>query len=112
MAEVTAGADGRADFFFLKPGDYYMRCYVDRDSDGEWDTGKYADALQPEMVFYFPKPIRIKAKWDMEQDWSPLEIPRINQKPIEITKQKPDKQKNIKQRNKEREQQKQQEKNG
>jgi len=108
VAEVVAGADGRADFFFLKPGDYYMRCFVDYDNDGVWDTGKYADAHQPEMVFYFPKPLRIKAKWDVEQDWSPLEIPRLNQKPIEITKQKPDKEKNIKQRNKERELQKKQ----
>lgn len=108
VAEVTAGADGRADFFFLKPGDYYMRCFVDNDNNGTWDTGKYADVLQPELVFYFPKPIRIKAKWDVEQDWSPLEIPRLSQKPIEITKQKPDKEKNIKQRNKEREQQKKQ----
>ena len=108
VAEVVAGSDGRADFFFLKPGDYYMRCYVDNDYDKEWDTGKYADARQPEMVFYFPKPIRIKAKWDVEQDWAPLEIPRLTQKPIEITKQKPDKEKNIKQRNKEREQQKMQ----
>ena len=108
VAEVVAGSDGRADLFFLKPGDYYMRCYVDNDYDKEWDTGKYADARQPEMVFYFPKPIRIKAKWDVEQDWAPLEIPRLTQKPIEITKQKPDKEKNIKQRNKEREQQKMQ----
>ena len=108
VAEVVAGSDGRADFFFLKPGDYYMRCYVDNDYDKEWDTGKYADARQPEMVFYFPKPIRIKAKWDVEQDWAPLEIPRLTQKPIDITKQKPDKEKNIKQRNKEREQQKMQ----
>lgn len=53
VAEVVAGSDGRADFFFLKPGDYYMRCYVDNDYDKEWDTGKYADARQPEMVFYF-----------------------------------------------------------
>ena len=108
VAEVVAGSDGRADFFFLKPGDYYMRCFVDYDNDGVWDTGKYAGAHQPEMVFYFPKPLRIKAKWDVEQDWSPLEIPRLNQKPIVITKQKPDKEKNIKQRNKERELQKKQ----
>ncbi len=63
--------------------------------------------MQPERVFYFPKPISVKAKWDVEQDWAPLEIHRMYQKPLEITKQKPDREKNIKQRNLERLQQKQ-----
>ena len=109
VAEVPAGADGRADFFFLKPTDYYMRCYIDSNGNGEWDTGEYPN-LQPELVFYFPQPLRVKAKWDIEQDWAPFEIPRLSQKPLEITKQKPDKKKDIKLRNKERERQKQEEK--
>ena len=110
VAELPAGPDGRADFFFLKPADYYLRCYIDDDGDGEWDTGEYKSGLQPEQVFYFPKPITVKAKWDIEQDWAPLEIPRLNQKPKEITKQKPDKQKSVKERNKERERKKLEEK--
>lgn len=110
VAELPAGKDGRADFFYLKPGDYYMRCFVDHDSDGVWSAGEYMSGRQAERVFYFPKPIAVKAKWDIEQDWAPLEIPRMGQKPMEITKQKPDKEKDIKQRNKERERQKQEEK--
>ncbi|MBO7119822.1 MAG: Ig-like domain-containing protein [Bacteroidaceae bacterium] len=106
VAELPAGKDGRADFFFLKPGDYYLRCFVDRDRDGVWDTGVYDEKTPPETVYYFPKPVMVKAKWDIEQDWAPLEIGRMWQKPKEITKQKPDKEKNIKQRNKERLQQK------
>ena len=106
VAELPAGKDGRADFFYLRPADYYLRCFVDSDGDGVWSTGEYASGRQPERVFYFPKPIQVKAKWDVEQDWSPLDIPRLKQKPKEITKQKPDKEKNIKQRNKEREQRK------
>jgi hypothetical protein len=46
----------------------------------------------------------------VEQDWAPYDIPRIGQKPLEITKQKPDKEKKVKERNKERELKKQQEK--
>lgn len=103
VAEVPAGPDGRADFFFVKPGDYYLRCFCDFNGNGEWDTGEYASGRQPEHVYYFPKPLRVKAKWDIEQDWSPLDIPLLSQKPLEITKQKPDKKKDIKQRNKERE---------
>lgn len=106
VAEQIAGKDGRADFFYLKPGEFFMRCFIDRNVDGDWDTGEYDAKMQPEKVFYFPKPIHVKAKWDIEQDWSPLDIPRLLQKPKEITKQKPDKEKSIKQRNKERAQQK------
>ena len=109
VAELPAGPDGRADFYFLKPTDYYMRCFVDSNENGVWDTGEYNSNVQPEAVYYFPKPIHIKAKWDVEQDWAPLEIPRLNQKPKEITKQKPDKQKSVKERNKEREKKKQEE---
>ena len=110
VASLPAQKNGRADFFFLKPAEYYLRCFVDTDGNGEWSTGEYNQGLQPEQVFYFPKPIHVKAKWDIEQDWAPLEISRMLQKPAEITKQKPDKQKSVKERNKEREQKKQQEK--
>lgn len=110
VAEVPADKKGRADFFFLKAAEYYLRCFVDSDGNGMWSTGEYDSGLQPEQVYYFPKPIFVKAKWDIEQDWSPRDIPRLEQKPKEITKQKPDKEKSIKQRNKEREQQKRAEK--
>ncbi len=42
----------------------------------------------------------------MEQDWDVRGIARDKQKPLAITKQKPDKEKAIKQRNKEREEMK------
>lgn len=110
VAELPVDEKYRADFYYLKPGDYYLRCFVDRNSNGVWDSGEYDSNLQPEAVYYFPQPVRVKAKWDIEQDWAPLEIPRITQKPLEITKQKPDKKRESKQRNKEREQRKQEEK--
>lgn len=110
VAELPVDEKKRADFYYLKPSDYYLRCFVDRNNNGVWDSGEYDSNLQPEAVYYFPQPVRVKAKWDIEQDWAPLEIPRITQKPLEITKQKPDKKRESKQRNKEREQRKQEEK--
>lgn len=98
-------ANDRADFFYLKPGDYYIRLFIDRNGNGKWDTGNYDANLQPEEVFYFPKPIAVKAKWEMEQAWDVRGIARDKQKPTAITKQKPDKKKDIKNRNKEREEQ-------
>lgn len=97
--------DNRADFFYIKPGDYYLRLFVDCNDNGIWDTGNYDAQLQPEDVYYFPKPISVKAKWDMEQAWNVRGIKRNLQKPKAITKQKPDKKKNTKDRNRERDEQ-------
>lgn len=80
-----------ADFYYLPPGDYYLRLIVDRNGDGKWTTGLYEKDLQPEEVFYFPKPLIAKAKWEIEQDWDVRGIPLTKQKPEAITKQKPDK---------------------
>ena len=99
----AANADGRAEFFYLKPGEYYLRCFIDRNGDGVWTTGDYDAGLQPEETFYFPKAISLKAKFELDQDWDLRGIPAMNQKPAKITKQKADKQKDIKARNKERE---------
>ena len=88
--------NNRADFFYLNPGDYYLRLFLDRNGDGLWTTGCYEDGLQPEEVFYFPKPLTLRARWEVEQDWEPRSIPLNKQKPAAITKQKPDSEKRIK----------------
>ena len=103
VVRSAKAVDGRADFFYLNPGEYYLRLFIDRDNDGEWTTGDYADNRQPEEVFYFPKPLTLKARWEVEQDWDVRGIPLNKQKPEAITKQKPDAEKKIKQRNAERE---------
>ncbi len=101
-AQQRTDKDGNADFFFMKPGDYYMRCYVDANGNGQWDTGDYASGLQPERVYYFGKPLPLKAQWDLRQDWDIRAVDVARQKPMAITKQKPDKEKKLKNRNAER----------
>lgn len=98
--------NSRVDFYYLKPADYYMRMFIDSNGNGKWDTGNYAEGLQPEEVFYFPKPMPVKARWEMEQSWNYRSIPLNKQKPAAITKQKADKERTIKNRNAEREAQK------
>ena len=101
VAEVRA-TEGRADFFYLKPGDYYMRMFIDRNRNGRWDTGHYQTLTDPEEVFYFPKPIPLRAKFEVEQDWNFRSIPLTAQKPKAITKQKADKEKTVKDKNRQR----------
>ena len=99
VATQKADKDGHADFFYTKPGDYYVRCFIDANQNGIWDTGNYDEGRRPEEVFYFPQKLSLKANWDLEQDWAIRSIDRSKQKPTDITKQKADKQKTIKQRN-------------
>lgn len=106
VKELKTNEKGFADFYYMKPGEYYMRCFVDANGNGLWDTGNLRQGIQPEEVFYFPKPMNLRANWDVEQDWDVRNILRTTQKPAELTKQKADKKKSIKERNKEREKKK------
>ncbi len=94
--------DGTAEFYYIKGGKYYLRAFVDRNGNGIWDTGNYASNQQPEDVYYSPRIIECKAKWDVTIDWNLTLQPRDRQKPLEITKQKPDKDKKRTNRNKKR----------
>lgn len=94
--------NGYATFYYIKPGTYYARLFVDRNNNGVWDTGDYNTGLQPEEVFYYPYNIECKAKWDMNLNWDITAKPLDQQKPNEIKKQKGEQQRKIQQRNIER----------
>jgi hypothetical protein len=91
--------DGSAEFYYVKPGKYYLRAYADLNGNGLWDTGSYDDDRQAEPVYYFPEEIECKAKWDITRGWNLTERAANRQKPAAITKQKPDQQKKLKNRN-------------
>lgn len=94
---------GRADFFYLKPGTYYLRAFKDRNMNGRWDTGDYFLGREPEEVYYYPNEIEVKANWDIDQTWRLDQWPITQQKPSKLVKQKADKEKTIRNRNAERE---------
>ena len=101
IKEVKA-VNGVAEFYYLKPEKYYMRLIVDSNGNGKWDTGDYDKDQQAEEVYYYPTFIECKAKWDITESWNPTEKPLSQQKPGAITKQKPDKEKKVKNQNAER----------
>ena len=91
--------NGQAEFYYLKPGKYFMRIIVDANNNKKWDTGNYDTNLQPEEVYYNPDKIECKAKWDLTLTWNPLARPIYQQKPEALKKQKADKEKSIQHRN-------------
>lgn len=78
----------RAEFYYLKEGEYFMRCIVDADGDGKWSPGRWADRLSPEDVFYYNEKLNVRAGWDLNEDWDVAALPRHQQKPAELVKQK------------------------
>ena len=95
-------ADGAAEFFYVMPGQYYLSAFVDANGNDRWDTGDYEADRQPEDVYFYPEVIECKAKWDVTERWNLTATPRNRQKPAAITKQKADKEKKLRNRNKER----------
>ena len=76
------------------PNSYYVRLTLDTNGNGRWDTGNYAQHLQPEEVYYYPKALKLRRNWDVDQQWNIYETALDLQKPEAIRKNKPEKRKN------------------
>lgn len=84
--------DKVAVFKDITPGTYYARIILDENNNGVWDTGDYTKNKQPEMVCYSPKVYEVKAFFEHEESepWVIDTATLAKQKPLEITKQKPE----------------------
>lgn len=103
----TVVKENAARFQDLTPGTYYVRLFIDENGDGVWTTGSYDEKRQPELVYYYTGTYEIKAYSDHFESWNVSETPLIKQKPLEITKNKPQERKR-RDLNAEREREKQQ----
>ncbi|MBR3455257.1 MAG: Ig-like domain-containing protein [Bacteroidaceae bacterium] len=106
VVKSAPAIDNRAEFYFIQPGEYYVRMFDDRNRNGVWDTGEYDSKLQPEDMYYYHKALNLRAMWEVSEHWNPTSRPRNEQKPTKLIRQKPDKQKSAKSRNAEREKEK------
>lgn len=94
--------NNRCTFFFVAPGSYYMRLFIDENGNGKWDTGSYENKQQAEKVYYYPRMLELRAMFEYDQDDWNINMPAEKQKPLEITKQKPDRVREKRNRNAER----------
>ena len=84
----------RAEFYYVKPGKYYLRCFFDHNGDGKWTTGSISPLRDPEEVYYYPKEIEARANWDTNETWDITAVRLDKQKPAALIKQRKDKQRN------------------
>jgi hypothetical protein len=82
-------ANGGVLFMDLHPDKYYARLILDENANYIWDTGNYAEKRQPETVFYCPNLFTIMKNWQIEETWNIKAAAFTGQKPLDITKNKP-----------------------
>jgi len=51
---------------YIKPGNYYIRVFHDKDNDYHWTPGNIDKQQFGELVYIYPEKIKIKANWDLE----------------------------------------------
>lgn len=49
----------------IKPDQYYIRVLIDIDNDGLYNYGSFSKAEQPEPIYYYPDPIKLKPNWEI-----------------------------------------------
>ena len=57
-------------FTSIEPGDYTVRIIYDENNNGIQDTGDYLQQRQPEKMYFYTKPVTVRANWDVQQDIS------------------------------------------
>jgi hypothetical protein len=82
VRETIMDKDSRIEYPFLDQGKYRVRVIYDLNGDGEWTTGDYLSARQPEPVSFLPQEVDIKENWEIDLDW---DISRQNFKRIKST---------------------------
>ena len=85
---------GEFELLNVLPGSYYLRLTIDGNGNGKWDTGNYNSHLQPEEVYYYPKKLRLRANWDLDENWNIYQTALDMQKPDDIKRNKPEQKKN------------------
>jgi hypothetical protein len=69
MEERRINKPEKLEFDYMLPGNYKLKAILDKNQNGRWDAGVYLEHIQPEEVFYFPKPIEVRANWDIDETW-------------------------------------------
>ncbi len=70
--EVRLTGSQKLNFGRMSPGEYSLKIIFDENDNGKWDTGNYAEKIQPEKVSIYSEPIKIRSNWDLDIEWKPI----------------------------------------
>lgn len=60
----TTSSKNEYTFKNVVPGGYSIRVLIDENNDGMFESGSYINRTLPELIYFFNKPLRIKANWE------------------------------------------------
>lgn len=80
--------DKSVTFRYLLPGKYNARVVEDLNGNGQWDPGIFELGLGPDVSYYYPETIELKANWDQEIDWNVFRTPVDKMRPETLRKKK------------------------
>jgi hypothetical protein len=60
---------GKIIFDYLAPQKFILKAIIDRNGNGQWDTGNYLKHIQPERTYFYTLPIQLRSNWDQEITW-------------------------------------------
>lgn len=80
--------NGSITFRYLMPGKYNARVVEDTNGNGRWDPGIFEQGVQPDVAYYYPETIDLKANWDQEIDWNVFRTPVDKMLPETLRKNK------------------------
>ena len=69
VRQIYPGTEPKINFEKLPPGNYTISALIDENENGKWDAGNLKEKLQPEKIYYYDKPITIRANWDVDIEW-------------------------------------------
>ena len=88
VAAQVRAEGSRAEFYYLKAGEYHLRLFYDQNANNTWDPGSLRQHRQPEEVVYYPKNVAVKENWDTEITWDVRAAEPLKQKPGALSKSK------------------------
>lgn len=69
VQQIAIEKDGTIEFPFLAPEKFKIRLVIDPNRNGKWDTGNIDEGLQPERVVYYPKILKMRSNFQIEENW-------------------------------------------
>ncbi len=69
ISEYSFSNDTVITMDYMKPETYRFKIIFDNNGNGEWDSGNFGERLQPEKVIYYPKSVKVRANWEIEEEW-------------------------------------------
>ncbi len=71
IAQIRSLTGDNLTFTNILPGEYQLRVVEDENGNGKWDTGNERLGIQPEKVFLFSKPTKVRPNWEYDLKINP-----------------------------------------